>query len=274
MSGKNTSRDNIVRVVELHTVGKRNREIAEITGVNEKTVSRLLQKWRQAGSGDNVPEHKHGGGRPLKIPTKTLRLLKRQLDLNPSITAKELKEKNPKLLRDVAVRTIQHNIQKRLEYSKVKARVKPLVTAKQRRRRVQFTRDHKDWDLVQWHKVLWTDEATYCVSESKGTKVWKSRTSSACDPRLTVTSIKHLPYLMVWGSFGYGGLGNLVVLPKSQTLNSECYIKLLKENLAESFAKTGCEILQQDGAPCHTSRASKKWLSDNEVDFIHDWPGQ
>ncbi|XP_064107946.1 uncharacterized protein LOC135216504 [Macrobrachium nipponense] len=182
MSGKNTSHDNIVRVVKLHKVGNRNREIVKITAVNEKTVSRLLQKWRRAGSGDNVPEHKHGRGRSLKIPTKTLRLLRRQLDLNPSITAKELKEKNPKLLRNVSVRTIQRNIQKRLEYSKVKARVKPLVAAKQRRCRVQFAKDHKDWDLVQWHKVLWTDEATFCVSENKGTKVWKSRTSSMCDP--------------------------------------------------------------------------------------------
>ncbi|XP_064106980.1 uncharacterized protein LOC135215955 [Macrobrachium nipponense] len=232
MSGKNTSHDNNERVVELHKVGKRNHEIAKITGVNEKTVSQLLQKWCQAGSGDNVPEHKHGGGRSLKIPTKTLRLLRHQLDLNPSITAKELKEKNPKLLRNVSVRTIQRNIQKHPEYSKVKARVRPLMTAKQHCHRVQFAKDHKDWDLVQWHKVLWTDEATFCVSENKGTKVWKSRTSSACDPQLTVTSVKHPPYLMAWGSFGYGGLGNLVMLPRCQTLNSEHYIKLLKDNLA------------------------------------------
>lgn len=274
MPGNRTGRDNIVRVIELHKVGKNNREITNQTGVTESTVSRLLKKWRAEGGGDKVPVHKHAGGKALKISPKALKLLKRELDITPSITAKELKNKNPKLLGDVSVRTIQENIQKRLNYSKVKARVKPLVTAKQRRRRVQFAKGHKDWDLVQWHKVLWTDEATFCISESKGTKVWKSPTASACDPRLTVTSVKHPPYLMVWGAFGYGGLGNLVILPKGQTVNSQRYIKLLQENLGECFAKTGCEILQQDGAPCHTSKAVKQWLKKGKVEFIEDWPGQ
>lgn len=65
-----------------------------------------------------------------------------------------------------------------------------------------------------------------------------------------------------------------MILPKGVTVNSDRYIKLLRDNLAECFANTGTEILQQDGAPCHTSRASKKWLSDHEVDYIEDWPGQ
>ncbi|XP_064082565.1 uncharacterized protein LOC135198676 isoform X8 [Macrobrachium nipponense] len=148
MPGKFTKRDKIVRVVELHKAGKKNREIAEITGVHSKTVSRLLQRWRQAGAGDMVPEHKHGGGRPLKIPVETLRLLKCQLELNPSVTAKELKEQNPKLLRNVTERTIQDNIRKRLKYSKVEARVKPL---EQHRRGVRFAKD----------------EATFCVSTAR-----------------------------------------------------------------------------------------------------------
>ena len=65
-----------------------------------------------------------------------------------------------------------------------------------------------------------------------------------------------------------------MILSKAQTVNSERYIRVLWENFGECFAKTGCEILQQDGAPCHTSRAAKKWLCDNEVDYIEHWPGQ
>lgn len=137
---------------------------------------------------------------------KGLRSIRRQLDKEPWLTAKELRERNPKVLGSVSLRAIQRNISVRLNYRKVKARVKPLVTAKQRRRRVVFAKAHKDWDLVQWSKVLWTDESTFCISEAKGTKVWKSPTASGSDPRLTVPSIKHPPYLMVWGAFGYGGL--------------------------------------------------------------------
>ena len=112
MPGGYTSRDNIVRVVELHKVGKKQQEIANLTGITRSTVGRIIQRWRKGGSGDAVPEHKHGGGKALKISPKCLRLIKRKLDICPSLTAKELKEKNPKLLNDVSIRAIQENIQK------------------------------------------------------------------------------------------------------------------------------------------------------------------
>ena len=274
MPRKQTSHDDLVRVVQLHKIGKKNREISKVTGVNEKTVSRLIQKWKREGGGDNLPEHSRRSGRPLKISVKCLRLIRRQLDIQPTLTAKQLKEKNPKLLAGIAVRTIQDNLNKRLSYSKVRARVKPLVTAKQRRRRVKFARNYRLWGEGRWQRVLWSDESTFCVSDTKGTRVWKSPSASPCDPRLTVQSVKHPPYLMVWGSFGFGGLGSLVVLPKGLTMNSARYIKLLKDHLADSFASSGTEVFQQDGAPCHTSRASITWLANSGVDFIPDWPGQ
>lgn len=62
MSGKRTSHDHIVQVVTLHKAGLKNREIANQTKVNEKTVSRLLKKWRDEGGSDNVPDHKKACG--------------------------------------------------------------------------------------------------------------------------------------------------------------------------------------------------------------------
>ncbi|XP_076048050.1 uncharacterized protein LOC143029244 [Oratosquilla oratoria] len=213
MAGNRTAHDNIMKVIELHKVGKNNREIAKVTGVIEYTVSRLQTTWRAGGEVDTVPLQKHARTNALEISPKALRLVKRV--------------------------TIQENIQKRLNHSKVKARVKPFVTTKQSRRRVQFGKDHEDWNLGQWLKVLWNDEASFCISESKGPKVWKSPTASACDPRLTMASVEHPPYHMVWVVLDYGGLGILVILLKGQSANSERYINLLEEILGECFAKTG-----------------------------------
>ena len=77
----------------------------------------------------------------------------------PTLIAKQLKEKNPKLLKGVAVHTIQKNLNKRLKYKKVKAWLKPLVTSKQRRRRVKFARNYRWWGRLRWQRVLWSDEA-------------------------------------------------------------------------------------------------------------------
>ena len=40
------------------------------------------------------------------------------------------------------------------------------------------------------------------------------------------------------------------------------------------FAKMGTLIYQQDRAPCHTAKKVKKWLSNKEISYIEDWPGQ
>ena len=36
---------------------------------------------------------------------------------------------------------------------------------------------------------------------------------------------------------------------------------------------TGCSILMQNGAPCHTARSIKEWFSENDVNVL-DWVGQ
>ena len=37
---------------------------------------------------------------------------------------------------------------------------------------------------------------------------------------------------------------------------------------------TGCEVFMQDGAPCHTARSIKAWLSDHAEIPVLDWVGQ
>lgn len=97
---------------------------------------------------------------------------------------------------------------------------------------------------MEWRKVLWTDEVTFCTSDNRGTKVRRPPHPSHCDPCLTVTIMRHPPYLMVWDPFAYGGLADTVILPVSQTVNSKVYLQILNNNLADCFADTGAEILQ------------------------------
>ncbi|MPC84176.1 hypothetical protein E2C01_078904 [Portunus trituberculatus] len=129
-------------------------------------MSVLVRKWRSEGC-KNVPLHKHGGGPAKKVSDNTLSVIKWELNKNPSITAKQLKEQNPLLLKNVSIRTIQRNIQKKLDYRKLRAHKKTFVTEKQRKMRFAFARSHKDWDLMEWRKELWTDEATFSIKELK-----------------------------------------------------------------------------------------------------------
>ncbi|KAK3895855.1 hypothetical protein Pcinc_000469 [Petrolisthes cinctipes] len=219
-----------------------------------------------------VPSHKHGGGWTPKISKRSLNIIRRQLDDKPTLTARELKEQSPILLQNVHVRTNQKAIRKKLSYRKVTARKKPFVTDLQCKKRVTFAKKYSSWTLDDWRRVLWTDESTFCVSESKGKKVWRVRDSDPCNPKFTRKTVKHPASLMVWGEFSYGGSADLIIFPKGQTVTKVVYLHLLENKLAECFAATGSEVLQQDGAPAHTAKVVKQWLYTSEVECISDWP--
>lgn len=58
-------------------------------------------------------------------------------------------------------------------------------------------------------------------------------------------------------------------------MNAEKYRKVLGEQLKPSIPQLSTEygefIFQQDGASCHTARATKAWLAENEIPIL-DWP--
>ena len=149
MSKPRVKRDDIIRVIECFKVGLETREISEQTGVNIRTVQRLIRKHKASGSGE-VPTHGKGGIPPRKVSPRSLPLLKRIVDANPTITAKQLKEQNPLLLGEASVRTVQRRLHEDLKFSKVKARKKPLVTDRQKAKRLAFAKKYSNWDISKW----------------------------------------------------------------------------------------------------------------------------
>ena len=98
MPGNRTGCDNIVRVIELHKVGKSYREIEKATGVNESTVGRLVKTMaRRGGGGGKHPSPRARWGQGPKDFYGGLKASKVSVRPYPLTTAKELKEKNPKL---------------------------------------------------------------------------------------------------------------------------------------------------------------------------------
>ncbi|MPC93982.1 hypothetical protein E2C01_089132 [Portunus trituberculatus] len=79
------------------------------TSVNPVAVRRLVLKLKASGDRE-IPYHKHGGGWQPKISDRTLTHIGRQLDANPTLTARQIKEQNLALLQEVSVRMIQKNI--------------------------------------------------------------------------------------------------------------------------------------------------------------------
>ena len=79
---------------------------------------------------------------------------------------------------------------------------------------------------------------------------------------------------MVWGTFTAAGVGELIKVDAS--INAKEYIRILETGLLPSIQKQGIShsiVFQQDNAPSHTAKVTKKWLADNSIDVMF-WPGQ
>ncbi|CAB4380217.1 unnamed protein product [Rhizophagus irregularis] len=110
------------------------------------------------------------------------------------------------------------------------AQKKPLLIRKQRKNRLRWSKDKKNWQ-EEWKQVVWSDESRFALFESDGrVRVWR-RAGDAYNKDCIQPTVKFGGgSVMFWGCFGWHGVRPLVVV--SNYPNS---------------------IFQQDGASCHTS---------------------
>jgi hypothetical protein len=77
---------------------------------------------------------------------------------------------------------------------------------------------------------------------------------------------------MFWGCISYYGVCTLT--PVVGNLNSEKYINILDDNLWAVIAQhfpTSPYIFQEDNAPCHVSRRTNQWKTENDIPTL-EWP--
>ena len=91
------------------------------------------------------------------------------------------------------------------------------------------------------------------------------------DPRFTQKTVKFGGRkIMVWGYIQYGGVREICRVEGN--INSLKYQEVLAASYIPNH-KRG-QILQQDGAPSHTSISTSKFLKAKKIKVLQDWPAQ
>lgn len=63
-----------------------------------------------------------------------------------------------------------------------KARKKPIINEKKRRARLMFEKDHKDWTVEDWSKVIFSDESNFQLCPTPGRLMVRQRPGEAYKP--------------------------------------------------------------------------------------------
>ncbi len=139
-------------------------------------------------------------------------------------------------------------------------------------RRLNWTKEKKNWTVAEWSKVLFSDESKFCISfGNQGPRVLR-KGGEAQSPSCLKSSVKFSQSVMIWGTMSSAGVGPLCFLKTNVT--PPVYQYILEHFMlpsADQLFKDADLIFQQDLSPAHTAKSTKSRLNDHGVGVL-DWP--
>lgn len=272
--GKPISLQKRSAIIALHEEGYSEIVIAEKQGVKKSTVHYTLQRYRATGS---VEDRNRPG--PSRITTAAddlrIRLLSKR---NRRLTAPEITaEINRGRRRPVSVSTTKRRLKEANLHGRVALR-KPLLRRGNRKKRLQWAQNHRNWTPNDWAKVLWSDESKYEVFGSKRRIFVRRAKHEKMLRECIVPTVKQGgSSVMVWGCFCTAGTGDLIKI--DGIMRKEDYRRILENNAISSGLRLIGEnfTFVHDNDPKHTARICKHYLdAQTEANRVQvmPWPPQ
>ena len=91
-------------------------------------------------------------------------------------------------------------------------------------------------------------------------------------PRCIAPTVKNAAKVMVWEAICANGRCGIWFMPEGTSVNETVYLNVLKQKLLIFMEINRCTHFQHDGAPCHQTKAVKKWLDGNGFQIPGPWP--
>ncbi len=138
----------------------------------------------------------------------------------------------------------------------------PLLSAKNRKQRIQFTQNHQNWTIEDWKNVAWSDESLFLLHSDGRVRIWRKEHESM-DPSCLVSMVQAGGGgVMVWGIFSWHTLGLLVLI--EHRLNATAYLSIVVDHVhpfMTTVYPSSDVYFQQDNAPWHKAQIVTGFLN-------------
>ena len=241
--------------------------------ISKRTVERIWARYRRIGF-RKLPERR---GRKSKVSAEHRRDIVREALSNRWLSLRALTEHVNNLFAATRVRVGVETLRKILLKFGLKRRIatkKPILTAPQRERRLQFALAHRHWTDLQWSRVVYSDEKIFRAANNRRSSYVTRTTIERLSPECIQNAPKHAVQVHAWGAMGWAGVGPLKRVQGN--LNAEAYQDQILDDLPETCGVLAPRLrgwlFLQDNAPAHNALTTRAYLSAKHVRLV-EWPG-
>ncbi|UYV79061.1 Transposase [Cordylochernes scorpioides] len=138
------------------------------------------------------------------------------------------------------------------------------LTPPNRRQRLEWCRARSTW-MTEWHRVVFSDEARFCLSsDNRRVRVWRRRGERSNPAAIVERPTVRQRGIMVWGAIAYDSRSPLLRI--QGTMTAQRYVDDVLRPMTLPYLKEVPNALyQQDNARPHTARISQQALQDVQM---------
>ena len=250
--------------IEMLNDGFSQRKVALLLKCSHGAIQKVLKKYQNTKSLENLQK----SGRPVKTTARERRALTKLCKKDPLKSARELQsecfpEKN------VSISTIKRILRKYNLFGRKAAR-KPFLSMVHKKHRLLWCKNYANWTANQWNNAIYTDECQILLQPVKKVYVRRPKNARYIEKYITKTFKHGLQSIMIWGAIRSDGSRVLVKCPKK--VDAAAYKEILKRSFIPLCKKD--DFIIQDNAPIHKAKESLKFIEDNKICYMSDWPSQ
>ena len=257
------------RAIGLLMAGQSQRHVAVQFNVSQSVIGRLWQRYLQTHDVHRRP----GQGRPRKTTAAQDRRL--------STLAKRQRFQPAKSLRNnfeqaTGIRLSTQTVRNRLHAANLQAyrpAVRPPLTARHRRNRLLFARQHVMWTRARYRNVLFTDESKFNLMYHDGRRrVWRQRNERFKDCCVSEHNRFGGGSVLVWGGISYDGATDLYVIRDGSLTGARYRDEIIHDIVRPYAGAVGPDfVLMDDNARPHRARVVTQYLNNEGIEQM-EWP--